>query len=816
MPSINEASILIVCEKGLATTAIFAGSGTKGLVPDPVTGYTGTRMLQETGLWAEPPGLGGGEANVGENLGATGSISLYAGKTGVNLKFYGLRETSDVDITLTTAQEIEFYLKAGAVTNSKLANVATATFKGRFTAGTGAPEDLDATQARGILNVEDGADVTDFDNTAAAGAVMDDYFSDDAGVCVRFGVAAYDLLKFNLTATTAPGSNDDSGDGYTVGSMWIDTALDKAYFCTDAAVGSAVWKEVGGAGGGGSVNGAANVGTGGVGLFKDLSGDTLRFRKINAASTKISVVLDGGNDEVDLDVVEAQLLLQNLGGAVTDGQIPAGIARDSEVTAAIAAHEAAADPHTGYFRQAQAAEIQALTEKVTPDGADVILIEDSAASGGKKKVQIGNLPTGGGGEVNLGANVGTAGVGIFKNKTGVTLNFKKVNAGSSKITITDDTGNDEIDIDIAEAQLLLQNLGGAVTDGQIPASIARDSEVTAAISAHEGASDPHTGYQKETEKGNANGYASLDGSGLVPDGQIPASIARDSEVTAAISAHEGLSDPHPVYTTSGELAAAITAHEGLSDPHAVYQRESEKNAAAGYAGLNSHAQVATVNLRRIERDRHRLFMQAVAGVSAGYSQYGMPGLPTTVGIMSPVSDSLGAWVRHTTAGLAADGEGAGIETTSFDILRAEWNPDFVARIRTPSSLTNCQIWVGLIGETIGSLTAPAGFPIAAFRFIQGTDSRWTSYTCDGTATTEVKTTNFGTPETSVAASTVYELWLSFTGSAVRFWVNGVQCTADHSTTIPTGGSRMGFVAITTHMAASAKSFDISRILIEHL
>lgn len=44
-----------------------------------------------------------------------------------------------------------------SITNAKLANVATATIKGRATAGTGDPEDLTAAQARALLNVEDGA-----------------------------------------------------------------------------------------------------------------------------------------------------------------------------------------------------------------------------------------------------------------------------------------------------------------------------------------------------------------------------------------------------------------------------------------------------------------------------------------------------------------------------------------------------------------------------------------------------------------------------------------------------------------------------------
>lgn len=65
----------------------------------------------------------------------------------------------------------------------------------------------------------------------------------------------------------------------------------------------------------------------------------------------------------------------------------------------------------------------------------------------------GILIAGGTGESNTASNVGTSGVGTFKQKNGIDLEFKKINAGSNKISITDDTGNDEIDIDIVEANL---------------------------------------------------------------------------------------------------------------------------------------------------------------------------------------------------------------------------------------------------------------------------------------------------------------------------------------------------------------------------
>lgn len=67
------------------------------------------------------------------------------------------------------------------------------------------------------------------------------------------------------------------------------------------------------------------------------------------------------------------------------------------------------------------------------------------------------------GEANTASNVGTAGIGVWKQKTGVNLEFKKIFPNSSKITVTDDTGNSRISLDVVESALTIANLGGNLT-----------------------------------------------------------------------------------------------------------------------------------------------------------------------------------------------------------------------------------------------------------------------------------------------------------------------------------------------------------------
>lgn len=59
--------------------------------------------------------------------------------------------------------------------------------------------------------------------------------------------------------------------------------------------------------------------------------------------------------------------------------------------------------------------------------------------------------------------------------------------------------------------------------------------ITGDLAEHLADGDPHTQYQKESEKAQASGYCDLDASVLVPLARIPAAILTHSQVMSRIS-----------------------------------------------------------------------------------------------------------------------------------------------------------------------------------------------------------------------------------------------------------------------------------------
>lgn len=97
------------------------------------------------------------------------------------------------------------------------------------------------------------------------------------------------------------------------------------------------------------------------------------------------------------------------------------------------------------------------TKRIYVNPSDNHLMVKSSAGGIIDIDVLGAAPTG---ESNTTSNAGTGGVGIVLAKVSADLPFKSIAAGSSKITVTDDTGNKNVDIDVVEANLTHNNISG--------------------------------------------------------------------------------------------------------------------------------------------------------------------------------------------------------------------------------------------------------------------------------------------------------------------------------------------------------------------
>lgn len=131
----------------------------------------------------------------------------------------------------------------------------------------------------------------------------------------QVGLADVANTLHNFVGTTAPTPNEDSGDGYTVGSYWYDTTNDKAYVCLDNTLTSAVWVDTTQSGGGGSgeANTASSQGTG-TSIFYQKTGVDLQFNAIKSENSLLTVALDGVTHDVELTVNEGTIDHDNLAG----------------------------------------------------------------------------------------------------------------------------------------------------------------------------------------------------------------------------------------------------------------------------------------------------------------------------------------------------------------------------------------------------------------------------------------------------------------------------------------------------------------------
>lgn len=240
-----------------ATTLIDPFTATlKGLAP-PSGGGT-ANYLRADGAWAAPAGGGGGVADgdkgdiivsgggavwdidptvisaFGRTL--TDDATATAARTTLGLgtlatqsgTFSGTSSGSNSgdqtitltgDVTGTGTGSFAATIAIDAVSNAKLANVPTGTFKGRVTAATGDPEDLTATQATTLINTFtstlkglaplSGGGTTNFlraDGTWAAPPAGGSITALDEGVSLTTTLASLNFVGGGVTATNTGGA----------------------------------------------------------------------------------------------------------------------------------------------------------------------------------------------------------------------------------------------------------------------------------------------------------------------------------------------------------------------------------------------------------------------------------------------------------------------------------------------------------------------------------------------------------------------------------------------------------------------------------
>lgn len=141
--ALTQGSGIAITDGGANSTVTIAASGvsTAELGGDITT--AGKALLDDADAAAQRTTLGLGTL-------ATQSGTFSGSSSGTNTGDQTITLTGDV--TGSGTGTFAATIAANAVTNADLADVPTATLKGRTTAGTGDPEDLTATQATALLN----------------------------------------------------------------------------------------------------------------------------------------------------------------------------------------------------------------------------------------------------------------------------------------------------------------------------------------------------------------------------------------------------------------------------------------------------------------------------------------------------------------------------------------------------------------------------------------------------------------------------------------------------------------------------------------
>lgn len=183
------------------------------------------------------------DGSLSANVSLLGSSVDLSGAEATGVLAAGRFPALTGDVT-TSSGSLSTTIANDAVSNAKLANMATATFKGRTTSGTGDPEDLTGTQATALLNTF----TTSLKGLVPApGSTTNAFLRDDGTWVIPSG--AGDMVLASVQAVTGAKTFDPAklvvgGQSATptavAGAFYRDTDDTKLYWAID----SSTWGEV--------------------------------------------------------------------------------------------------------------------------------------------------------------------------------------------------------------------------------------------------------------------------------------------------------------------------------------------------------------------------------------------------------------------------------------------------------------------------------------------------------------------------------------------------------------------------------------------
>ncbi len=151
------------------------------------------------------------------------------------------------------------------------------------------------------------------------------------------------------------------------------------------------------------------------------------------------------------------------------GMLPGGgttnqvLTKDSNAMHDVSWQDAAGGTDDAAIHDNVAAEISLISEKGTPVSGDLLIIEDSADSNNKKRIQVGNLPTAGGGEANTLSSQGS-GTSLYYQKSGIDLQLNAVKSENNLLTVSLDGVTHDVEFTVNEGNVTHQNVSGAGTN----------------------------------------------------------------------------------------------------------------------------------------------------------------------------------------------------------------------------------------------------------------------------------------------------------------------------------------------------------------